>query len=260
VWNAPIVFELPLSTPPFEPAGRQGKEVQERYLKVPYSILNMPQIGLAEKLLLAHIHSFGVRGCWEANTTLADMFFVTPRTITSWIGNLKKAGCILWLHPKGRYRTIWSRLHSEVRAATTLPYMGRSIPKAAVMGGQGKAALLGRNLPGSGEGGFQAIAKNDVVEVGSGLLPTKNTMSRDTTSRIIATPSPLPAGGQAPALLEDRKATAIAKIEGLGQSLGSGVRKEAVKLTPDEFARRQREQVDRLRASEAMRASIANVI
>ena len=229
----------------------QGKP-QEHYLKVPYSILNMRQIGPAEKLLLAHIHSYGTKGCWESNETLGTRFFATPRTITSWIGSLKRAGCILWLHPKGRYRTLWSWLHPDVKAATMLPYMKREIPKAAVAGGQAKTALLGRNLPGSSEGGFQATAKNGVVEVGRNFPHTKNTTTRDTTRMTIATPPPLPAGGQAPALLEDRQAEAVAQLEELKRSIGLGPRQARVRLTAADEQRRKQEIIAGLRASKAV--------
>jgi len=225
---------------------------QEHYLKIPYGILNMREIGQAEKLLLAHIHSFGTKGCWQSNATLGKMFFATPRTITSWIGNLKKVGCILWLHPKGRYRTLWSRLHPGVKAATMLPYMGREIPKAAVVTGQGGDVLLGRNLPGSSEGGFRVTAKNGVLEVGRNLPHTKNTIKRDTTGATTATPSPLPAGGQAPALLEDRQAEAVAQLEELKRSIGLGPRQARVRLTAADEQRRKQEIIAGLRASKAV--------
>lgn len=229
---------------------KRKKKAQERFLKIPYYILNMPKMGLSEKVLLAHIHIFGIKGCWANNKTLGQMFFVTPRTITTWIANLKKAGCIFWFHPKGRYRTLWSKSHPDVKTTTTLLYMGREIRKADIVAGQDGAMLLGRNLPSSGEEGFQATAKNGVVEVGSGLPPTKNTIREDTTSRIIATPPPLPAGGQAPALLEDRNAEAIAKIEGLGHAIGSGRRRGKQGMTPMEFDQRRQEQRRALGISE----------
>ena len=36
----------------------------ERYLKIPYHILNIETLDLREKVLLAHIYSFGQKGCW----------------------------------------------------------------------------------------------------------------------------------------------------------------------------------------------------
>ena len=58
------------------------KRPTELYLKVPYHILNIPGLGLCEKVLLAHIYSFGEKGCWQSNTTLGQMFFVDGRTIS----------------------------------------------------------------------------------------------------------------------------------------------------------------------------------
>ena len=51
-----------------------GKKTTERYLKIPYHILNIAELGLSEKVLLAHIYSFGDKGCWQSNATLADIF------------------------------------------------------------------------------------------------------------------------------------------------------------------------------------------
>jgi hypothetical protein len=40
-------------------------KLKELYLKVPYHILNIPSLGLCEKALLAHIYSFGEKGCCQ---------------------------------------------------------------------------------------------------------------------------------------------------------------------------------------------------
>jgi len=40
-----------------------SKKPKERYLKIPYHILNIKRLGLSEKVLLAHIYSFGEKGC-----------------------------------------------------------------------------------------------------------------------------------------------------------------------------------------------------
>jgi hypothetical protein len=45
---------------------KKGKrEPKELYLNVPYQILNIPDLSLCEKVLLAHIYSFGEKGCWQ---------------------------------------------------------------------------------------------------------------------------------------------------------------------------------------------------
>jgi len=85
---------------------KKKKQPKELYLKIPYHILNIPSLGLPEKVLLAHIYSFGEKGCWQSNATLGKMFFVDGRTISRWLARLKKNALVLWVHPKGRCRTI----------------------------------------------------------------------------------------------------------------------------------------------------------
>lgn len=75
-------------------ASPQPEKPKELYLKIPYHILNIPEIGLPEKVLLAHFYSFGKKGCWQSNATLAKMFMTTRRTIGRWIGNIQKTGKI----------------------------------------------------------------------------------------------------------------------------------------------------------------------
>lgn len=77
----------------------------EPYLKIPYHILNLTDIGLAEKVLLAHIYSFGEKGCWQSNQTLAEIFMVSRPTISRWLKRIRKFCYIK--NPKGYYRTIW---------------------------------------------------------------------------------------------------------------------------------------------------------
>jgi hypothetical protein len=54
----------------------------EHYLKMPNHILNIERLGKGEKMLLAHIYSFGTKGCWQNNETLGKMFFRQTRTIS----------------------------------------------------------------------------------------------------------------------------------------------------------------------------------
>ena len=52
-------------------------------------------------------------------------------------------------------------------------------------------------------------------------------------------PTPLPAGGQAPALLEDRKSEQQANLERLKAQIGFGVRKKYQSLSEAEFEHRR---------------------
>jgi len=202
-------------------------------------------------MLNAHIYSFGRNGCWEGNDTLGKIFFVTGRTISTWIANLKKAGCILWVHPKGRYRTIWAKSHPDVKTATTLLYMGEEISKEAVVTGHAAQILLRKNLRGGIEETFLPTTKDDCNQVGRNLLHTNNTTYKDINKETTATPSPLPAGGQAPALLEDRKNEYVSQVEQLEKSFGSGARRRSPELTAAEREQRRQAQKRALLATGA---------
>ncbi len=88
------------------------KKHKEPYLKIPAHILNLCGIGLCEKVLLAHIYSFGAKGCWQSNQTLAEVFRVSQGTISRWLSKLKPF--IYLKYPKGYCRTIWAKSHPQV--------------------------------------------------------------------------------------------------------------------------------------------------
>jgi hypothetical protein len=176
-------------------------------------------------MLLAHVYSFGHKGCWEKNETLARMFNVTPRSISLWIGTLKKHRLLLWLHPKGYYRTLWAKSHPDVQAAERLPYRGREIARSSIISGQPASTPLRNGLPSDCETDCAVTAQRSVVPLRNLLPQTNNTTKRDTSSRTEATPSPLPAGGQAPALLADRGKQAESMIGRFKQGFGRSFEK-----------------------------------
>ena len=77
------------------------------------------------------------------------------------------------------------------------------------------------------------------IQVGRNLPHTNNTTGKDTISGTTATPAPLPAGGQAPALLEDRKAEHRSNIERFKDRFGSCRGRLTPGLTPAEFEKRK---------------------
>jgi len=91
------------------------KKQNEPYLKIPAHILNPSQIGLCEKALLAYIYSFGVKGCWQNNEMLAQIFMVSQRTIERWLAAIKQF--VFVRNGKGDYRTIWAKSHPQVASA-----------------------------------------------------------------------------------------------------------------------------------------------
>jgi hypothetical protein len=232
--------------------GEKSEKPKENYLKIPNHILNIPGLGQGEKLLLAHVHSFGRKGCWQNNETIGRMFFRRPRTISLWISNLKKGRHILWRHPKGFYRTLWAKSHPEVQVATKLLYRGQEIPKAEIISGLAKPAPLSRKLPSECAENCGATTQKNGIPVRRKLLHTNNTTKKDINKDTSATPAPLPAGGHAPALLEDRKKDAQAEVEQFKRSFGSRRRRKSG-FSPGECEQNRQKQIKALLADDARR-------
>jgi len=214
---------------------------KEQYLKIPYHILNVRDLGLAEKVLLAHIYSFGKKGCWQSNETLGKMFFVNGRTISRWITQIKKSGHVFWVHPKGRYRTIWAKSHPAVRQASTLLYMGQEISKEAVVKGHAAAILLRQDCRGGIDGSVAATTTNQCNQVRQNCLHTNNTTKKETMEETTAPPSPLPAGGQAPAVLAERRGADVRRIEDFTRNFGIA-RRDRKPLSEEQVERRRQKQ------------------
>ena len=201
---------------------------KERYLKIPYHILNIETLDLREKVLLAHIYSFGQKGCWQSNATLAKIFMTSPRTIKRWLAKIIRAGLVQIKSPKGYYRTIWAKSHPEVRAAAVLYYRGKKID-----------ARQDQNCP-TGRDKIDPVSRpNRVLSPGRDCPATNNTTIKDTTGKTIAPPAPLPPGGQAPAALEQRNEAAYRKIEQLGKNFGKA--RTSPKLSADQDEKRRQQ-------------------
>ena len=167
---------------------------KEAYLKIPSHILSIAGLGLCEKVLLAHIYSFGAKGCWQSNATLGAYFMVSPRTVKRWLAAIVRAGLVQVKSPKGYYRTIWVRSHPDVRAATELYYRGETL-----------SPQPGQNCPTRQDKSGTVTGPNCALRLGQKCPTTNNTTKKDTMRKTTAPPSPLPAGGQAPAVLEQIK-------------------------------------------------------
>ncbi len=170
---------------------------------------------------MAHIYSFGEKGCWQSNATLAKIFFVKERTISRWVRMLKKAGLILWVHPKGRYRTLWAKSHPQVRSAQSLSYMKEKISKEAVVKGHAAKILQGQCCREGMDKTGVPTATKQCFQARQNCLHINNTIYKDINEEITAPPSPLPAGGPAPAVLVERKKSAQSNIERFGKNFGS---------------------------------------
>ncbi len=215
---------------------REGKGKIEQYLKVPYHILNIPSLGIAEKSLLAHIYSFGSKGCWQSNETLGKMFMFTPRTISKYIARLVKKDLVQIKCPKGYYRTIWAKSHPEVKMAAQIWYRGKMVENSA--------------NPHRTKQRSQLEKKGN--RLSNNVLTTNNTTIRDTIRETSATPSPLPARGQAPALLTERKKQIKVDLEQFKQKFGIG-KKKFKPMSEQEFQNRRQAQMKALFAQNSLR-------
>jgi hypothetical protein len=211
---------------------------KEPYLKVPAHILNLPQIGLCEKVLLAHIYSFGQRGCWQSNKTMAQIFMVSACTISRWLSGIKQF--IYVKHPQGYRRTLWAKSHPDViEAARCHAQLARNntshLRKSAELPTQNRTAERIKST----------------ISVKQNCATTNNLTITENNRRTIASPSPLPAGGQAPATLKCRRADAAEQIARFKARFGKST--AWTPLPPEEFARRRAEQLAALFATEQIR-------
>jgi len=193
-------------------------------LWIPNYIENIPRPVLDHlgKKVLAHIYSFGEKGCYQSNEIMAKMFWVSARTISRRITALKKADLVYVKCPKGYYRTLWAKSHPGVKAAVKLWYRNREISKIGLESGRKKAGRLRQCCPTDLDNSGGVTATNGVFRLGQDCLTTNTETNIETNNKIKAVDLPLPAGGQASQLLEDRKAAVMKQIEQLKQTFGSG--------------------------------------
>ncbi len=181
----------------------------EKFLIIPYCILNLPGLSLPEKCLLARIHSFKAKGCYESNQRLAEVFMVSVPTVKRWMQKVLRSGQVYVKSGKGYYRTIWSKLHPEVQQATKLWYRKHEIPKVDCI----KSGPVNRtkDIASTGSDSSHNRLKS---EPGTGSKPdirlerkraTINNMDKKKTIKGTAPPSPLLARGQAQAVLKQRQ-------------------------------------------------------
>lgn len=92
---------------------------EERYLKIPFHILNHPGLSDGERWLLAWLYSFGPKGCYQNNAQLAEALSTNQRSITRRIAKLDELGLLYMSSPRSTYRCIWITIHPEVQVAAT---------------------------------------------------------------------------------------------------------------------------------------------
>ncbi len=225
-------------------AEKKGKDEKdkpkEQYLKIPYHILNIRDLGLAEKVLLSHIYSFGKKGCWQSNETLARIFMTKPRTVRRWLAKIVDADCVQIKSPKGYYRTIWVRSHPDVRSMAKLHYRGKSISKTNNTNKQTSQSRVDNNDLQHGQKWPGELAKNG-FRPGQKCPTTNNNTIKETMQETTAPPSPLPAGGHAPAVLVERRDADVRRVEDFKRRFGVA-RKVHKPLSEEQIEQRRQKQ------------------
>lgn len=192
------------------------KKQKEPYLKIPDHILSIRSLAPGEKMLLAHIYSFGLKGCWQSNRTLAEVFMTSPRTIQRRLTAIKNY--IIVRNGKGYYRTIWAKSH---------PQLGHDRIDVDVRQNR------------------QSGCDKNGIGLRQKCRTTNNNTITENNKRTIASPTPTPAGGQASATLRHRRQAAAEQTEKFKARFGRAGSFTA--LTPQQFAQRQAAQIAALR-------------
>ena len=194
--------------------GEKSKTKKEPYIIVPMNIFNIAELNGDEKMLLSHIYSFGSKGCWQSNKTIAKMFNTSPNTISRWISKIKKytyTKC-----PKGYYRTIWVKSHPDVKEAVKLHKSGITT----------KNRTQNTLIKNDEEHTQKCVSEcsKSAISLTQKCITTNNITNKETITETIEQPVPLPAGGQAPAALEERTQARKKIIENLMETLGQSKR------------------------------------
>lgn len=212
---------------------RQKKRISGLWVR--NEILNIRILGDSEKMLLSHFDSFGTKGCYQSNSTLAVIFLTKPRTIRRRIAKIKNAGLIYIKSPKGYYRTIWVKSNPEVMEAVKLWYRGKEIDKPR------EVKQDGHKWPTKVDKSGQPRGPKSVFRHGQNCPTTYIRLDTETNGET-AVGLPLAAGGQASQLLADRKVCEVTCIELLKRNFGNGGQRRTPELTPVERERRRQEQ------------------
>ena len=210
------------------------KQPEERYLKVPFHVVNHPGLNDGERWLLAWLYSFGGKGCWQSNEQLAEVLFTSPVTITRRIAKLNRLNLLHMKAPKSAYRRIWVKSHPEVEAITTAWSKAQPHQKCV------------SNLIKNDEVPNQKCVSNLIKNVAQPHQKCSTTTKdyKSTIKETTAPPSPLPARGQAQAVLADRVAQTVKMVSDWGKSFG---RPKAKKLPKEDFGQKRERELKKLR-------------
>ena len=158
------------------------ERAKQKYLHVPQHIMEIRELSTAEKLLLAHIYSFGKKGCWQSNQTLGKLFDVAPRTIKRRLARIRKF--VYVRSPRSRLRTFLAKSHPDVRKMAI-----NEKPVRQVQQGQNCPPSTGPHLSGIRDKTGITTGPELALQQGQNC-PTTNTYTRTETSK--STPASTP--------------------------------------------------------------------
>jgi hypothetical protein len=163
--------------------GKKKKaKAREKYLHVPQHIMEISELGTAEKLLLAHIYSFGAKGCWQSNQTIGKLFDVNPRTIKRRLTRIKKF--LYARSPHSRLRTFLAKSHPDVKRMAI-----NERPVRHVQEGQNCPPSRGTELCGIRDKSGPTTGTERAPQQGQNCPPTITYTSTETNK---STPAPTP--------------------------------------------------------------------
>lgn len=230
-------------------AKKSGKQNKEGGLWIPNHIRNILRSVLSdsEKMLLADIYSFRDKGFYKSNKTIAKEYMASERTVSRWIANIQKGGFVYTKNPKGYYRTMWAKSHPDVQAAVKLWYRDKEISKTEVETGGKLSTPLRQCCPTELDKSGEATATKRVFPLRQNRPTTNKETYKETKRETTAADLPLPAGGQASQLLEDRKVQVMAGVEKLIKKLrrkfGSAKGRRTSGLTSVDFEHHKQKQI-----------------
>lgn len=195
---------------------------QRLFVYVPGEFYKLDGLTTLAVNLLALTAAFGQKGLILSDTKLAELFNCCRRTIINSVQLLRQRGYVKDAGRDKQHRCL--------------------VASGAII------ALLDRAKITTDGAKTSPQAGQKLLKTGAKAAPIKE-LSKQEREKKESTALPLPAGGQASALLNDRKKERKKAIEQSMGSIGKPVNKMVGKLTPAQFEESRREKLAALRSS-----------
>lgn len=98
---------------------------EDGWIGIPRHILQDVILSDSQKILLAYIYWFGIRGCWEKDYDIGQRFGWDVKKTNRIVQSLLTKDKLYIKSPGSKYRTLWAKCHPSVQKAEYLLYMGK---------------------------------------------------------------------------------------------------------------------------------------